>query len=226
MNADGAINVTDIVSVVNYILGGGTALNSGAEEAIITIAGNQVSVRGVDDKAISGIQLTLSHSIDFEYDFVAVNNAQFEYAYEIEDDDEYTTELFVVKRDLNVIFTATKGEFEIVDSPKNVVVNEKGVEIEFRTSYEVVDFQLKAAYPNPFNPTTNLQLVLPEAGYVSIKIYNLVGQEVATLAEGMMEANSGGYTFQWNASNMASGVYLVRAEGAGQVATQKLMLLK
>jgi hypothetical protein len=60
MNGDGAINVTDIVSVVNYILGGGTALNSGAEEAIITIAGNQVSVRGVDDKAISGIQLTKS----------------------------------------------------------------------------------------------------------------------------------------------------------------------
>ena len=225
MNGDGAINVTDIVSVVNYILGGGTALNSGAEEAIITIADNQVSVRGVDDKAISGIQLTLSHSNDFEYELVTVNAAELEFAGIIEIDD-YTTELFVAKRDLNVIFTTTKGEFEIVDSPKNVVVNEKGVEIEFRTSYEVVDFQLKAAYPNPFNPTTNLQLVLPEAGYVSVKIYNLVGQEVATLADGMMEANSGGYTFQWNASNMASGVYLVRAEGAGQVATQKLMLLK
>ena len=81
-------------------------------------------------------------------------------------------------------------------------------------------------YPTPFNPTTNLQLVLPETGYVSVKIYNLVGQEVATLAEGIMESNSIGYTLQWNASNMASGVYLIRAEVAGQVSTQKLMLLK
>ena len=69
-------------------------------------------------------------------------------------------------------------------------------------------------------------MVLPEAGYVSIKIYNLVGQEVATLANGYMQANTAGHKFQWNASNMASGVYLVRAEGAGSVTTQKLMLLK
>ena len=91
---------------------------------------------------------------------------------------------------------------------------------------EIVDFSLKAAYPNPFNPSTTLELVLPEAGYVSIKVYNLVGQEVATLADGMMEANPSGHVFQWNASGMASGVYLVRAEGAGQISTQKLMLVK
>ena len=91
---------------------------------------------------------------------------------------------------------------------------------------EIVDFSLKAAYPNPFNPSTTLELVLPEAGYVSLKVYNLVGQEVATLADGMMEANTAGHVFQWNASGMASGVYLVRAENAGNISSQKLMLLK
>ena len=68
-------------------------------------------------------------------------------------------------------------------------------------------------------------MVVPEAGYVSVKVYNLMGQEVATLVEGMMQQTSG-YTMTWNASNMASGVYIVRAEGAGSVATQKLMLIK
>ena len=90
---------------------------------------------------------------------------------------------------------------------------------------QVEGIELTAAYPNPFNPSTSLDLVIPEAGFVSVKVYNLVGQEVATLAEGMMQATSG-YTLTWNANNMPSGVYLVRAEGAGSVATQKLMLLK
>ena len=69
-----------------------------------------------------------------------------------------------------------------------------------------------------------MTLALPEAGYVSVKIYNIVGQEIATLAQGTMEANT--YTFSWDGSNVSSGVYIVRAEGAGQVATQKLMLVK
>ena len=91
--------------------------------------------------------------------------------------------------------------------------------------FEVASFELKAAYPNPFNPITSLDLVVPEAGFVSVKVYNLMGQEVATLVEGMMQPTNG-YTMTWNASNVSSGVYLVRAEGAGSVATQKLMLLK
>ena len=74
------------------------------------------------------------------------------------------------------------------------------------------------------NNMTTVVLSIPEASYVSVKVYNLVGQEVATLANGMMEANT--YTLTWDASSMSSGVYLVRAEGAGQIATQKLMLLK
>ena len=87
-------------------------------------------------------------------------------------------------------------------------------------------YEVKAAYPNPFNPTTTLNVVLPEAGYVSVKIYNLVGQEVATLANGFMPANQTGHQFIWNATNMSSGVYLAKVEGLGQIQTQKLMLLK
>ena len=68
--------------------------------------------------------------------------------------------------------------------------------------------------------------VVPADGYVSVKIYNLIGQEVATLQDGYMDQNFNGYKLNWNASNLASGVYLVRAESAGTVSLNKLMLLK
>ena len=57
-----------------------------------------------------------------------------------------------------------------------------------------------------------------------MKVYNLVGQVVGVLAEGMMEANS--YTFSWNAADMASGVYLIRAESGSSVDIQKVLLVK
>ena len=59
---------------------------------------------------------------------------------------------------------------------------------------------------------------------VSVNVYNLTGQLITVLVNGYMQADS--YLFTWNADNAPSGMYLVRAEYAGQVSTQKLMLLK
>jgi len=59
---------------------------------------------------------------------------------------------------------------------------------------------------------------------VTVQVYNLMGQVVATLANGYMDAST--YTLTWDASNAASGMYLVKAEAAGNVTTQKLMLMK
>jgi hypothetical protein len=86
------------------------------------------------------------------------------------------------------------------------------------------EFSLRGAYPNPFNPTTSLTLDIAEAGQVSVQVYNLIGQVVATLASGYMDADT--YTLTWDASNMSSGMYFVKAETAGKVTTQKLMLMK
>ena len=57
-----------------------------------------------------------------------------------------------------------------------------------------------------------------------MQVYNLIGQVVATLASGYMDADT--YTLTWDASNMSSGMYFVKAETAGNVTTQKLMLMK
>jgi len=62
------------------------------------------------------------------------------------------------------------------------------------------------------------------AGEMTVEVYNLLGQVVATLASGYMEANT--YTLTWDASNASSGVYFVQADAESFVTTQKLMLVK
>ena len=85
-------------------------------------------------------------------------------------------------------------------------------------------FRLSDAYPNPFNPVTTMTLTMPMAGDMKVEVYNLLGQVVATLASGYMEART--YTLTWDASEASSGVYFVQAEAEGFVTTQKLMLVK
>jgi flagellar hook assembly protein FlgD len=85
-------------------------------------------------------------------------------------------------------------------------------------------FTLGNAYPNPFNPSTSISLDISDAGNVNVAVYNLMGQVVSTLTDGYM--NAGIYTLTWDASDQVSGMYLVRAETAEQMSTQKLLLIK
>jgi flagellar hook assembly protein FlgD len=83
---------------------------------------------------------------------------------------------------------------------------------------------LSEAYPNPFNPSTSINLSIPEAGHVSVMVYNVMGQLVSTLADGQMDASD--YSFTWDASAISSGVYLITATTANHTSTQKGMFLK
>ena len=107
-----------------------------------------------------------------------------------------------------------------------LVVNEDSLIIDTDLVLDFDPVELELAGPNPFNPTTALNVVVAKAGNVSVNVYNVLGQQVATLLNDYLEINTSGYTLNWNASNLPSGVYLVRAETPGSVSTQKLMLLK
>jgi hypothetical protein len=85
-------------------------------------------------------------------------------------------------------------------------------------------FALEQNYPNPFNPATKIQYSLANAAQVSLKVYNLLGQDVATLVNGRQEAGS--YTVSFNALNFSSGVYLYRLSAGSFVSMKKLVLLK
>ncbi|MFI5253757.1 MAG: T9SS type A sorting domain-containing protein [Bacteroidota bacterium] len=85
-------------------------------------------------------------------------------------------------------------------------------------------FMLQQNYPNPFNPVTQIHFSVPSAGYVSLKIYDLLGKEIATLVTQTLHVGS--YTTDWNSANMASGVYLYRLQAGEYTATKKLVLMK
>ena len=69
-----------------------------------------------------------------------------------------------------------------------------------------------------------MTLAMPVSGEITVEVYNVIGQVVATLASGYMDAST--YTLTWDASNASSGVYFVQADAAGFTKTQKLMLIK
>jgi len=86
------------------------------------------------------------------------------------------------------------------------------------------EYSLSQNYPNPFNPTTNIEFSLPKSGNVSLKVYNVLGQEVAKIFEGFK--NAGSYKVDFNASKLASGVYLYKMESGSFSVSKKLILMK
>ncbi len=80
-------------------------------------------------------------------------------------------------------------------------------------------------YPNPFNPSTLIDFAVPISGHASVKVYNVLGQEVATLFEGNAEAGRI-YIARFDASRLSSGMYFYALRSAGKVETKRMLLLK
>jgi len=85
-------------------------------------------------------------------------------------------------------------------------------------------FDLAQNYPNPFNPSTSIDYSLPRAGYISLKVYNVIGQEAATLYEGFQSA--GNHRVEFQASNKPSGIYFYRLTHQDGSVTKKMLLVK
>lgn len=105
---------------------------------------------------------------------------------------------------------------------KTILLNATGVK-------EIPDavpqtYQLAQNYPNPFNPATNIRYSIPEKSMVTLKVYDVLGREVATLVNGVQEAGS--YVADFNASNLANGTYLYTLTAGNFTQTNKMMLLK
>jgi hypothetical protein len=90
--------------------------------------------------------------------------------------------------------------------------------------YVIERFELQQNYPNPFNPITTIQFQIPNSEFVTLKICNILGEEVATLLNDKLKA--GNYTYQFDGSQLASGIYLYWIEAGEFQQVRKMILLR
>jgi hypothetical protein len=211
LNGDGFYNVLDIVTLANCIL----AQNCGgrvddAASAELMKKDNTLSIEA--DGFIGGVQMTLSHSESFKIELTD----RALYANSITEGTE--TRLIIVTPETDHLFSYS-GDFDI---EAVIVANSQD---EVAVSLPVaMEYSLSQAYPNPFNPITSMSLTMPVSGEISVQVYNLMGQSIATLATGYHDA--GTYNLTWDATDVSSGMYFVKAQAEGFTHTQKLMLVK
>ena len=206
MNDDGNTDVLDVVSMVTIILEG--RISSSATEASLNINNGVVSLDA--NGFVAAVQMTLSHGAGFD---IELTNKAMVADYRTNGN---STTLIIVAPESDELFTAS-GDFNVEEI---IVANEDSqLTVEMPT-----ELTLSQAYPNPFNPSTSLSVYVPADGIVSLNVYNVMGQKVAILHSGNMTA--GTHSVTWNASNMTSGMYFVRAESSNSVAVQKVMLMK
>jgi hypothetical protein len=89
---------------------------------------------------------------------------------------------------------------------------------------EINDYSLSNNFPNPFNPTTNIRFQIADFGFVSLKVYDVLGNEITTLVN--EEKPVGSYEVEFNASNLPSGVYFYRLQAGSFNQIKKMILLK
>ncbi len=110
-------------------------------------------------------------------------------------------------------------------TPEPYIIND----VEKTDDITITDFHLAQNYPNPFNPTTNIEFQIVDLGFVSLKVYDLLGSEVKTLVN--EELSNGSYKVDWNGDNefgekISSGIYFYRIEAEGYVNSRKMILIK
>ena len=86
------------------------------------------------------------------------------------------------------------------------------------------DFELKQNYPNPFNPSTRINFAISNASFVNLKVYDVIGNEIATLVS--EEKQAGNYEIDFNATGLPGGIYFYQIKSGSFIETRKMTLLK
>ncbi|MBK7629456.1 MAG: T9SS type A sorting domain-containing protein [Ignavibacteriales bacterium] len=97
-------------------------------------------------------------------------------------------------------------------------------DIDDNSSSLPTEFKLSQNYPNPFNPSTKISWESPVSGHQSLKVYDVLGNEVATLVNEYNPA--GNYEVEFNANSLSSGIYFYRLQAGSFIQTKKMILIK
>jgi len=131
--------------------------------------------------------------------------------------DQYT----IIRAPIHVNIAGNEGVTIYID---NLTITEKPSAIAPKTTPE--KFALRQNYPNPFNPTTNINFTLPEPGNVTLKVYNMLGQEVATLINNEHRGANATHSILFDGSKLSSGVYFYTLTYGDKTVSKKMVLMK
>ena len=125
--------------------------------------------------------------------------------------------------------TAYFDDFSITQMERAIVVPPAAIDDENGLALQPTEYRLAQNYPNPFNPETNILFSLPRTGFVRLDVYNILGQKVATLIDGIYE--SGTHNVNWMAVNdygqpVSSGIYFYTLITRDTRITKKMLLLR
>lgn len=118
----------------------------------------------------------------------------------------------------------TDGSDESNSDPRSADIQRGTVTSNENTDAQPSSFELNQNYPNPFNPTTNITFSLANASQATLTVYNMLGQEVAVIANRKFSA--GQHTVEFNASELSSGIYIYRLNAGEQMQTRQMTLIK
>jgi hypothetical protein len=144
---------------------------------------------------------------------------------------EQTIPVLKAGAEVEVMFTFSVGRMAPVNKKETLsfTVHAEGSDEQWVKQIRIVvdaprQYALSQNYPNPFNPTTEISFQIPEAVQTSLKIYDVLGRDVATLVDDVKQP--GEYTVQWDALNVPSGLYFCRLRAGSFSETKKMLLVK
>ena len=120
---------------------------------------------------------------------------------------------------LQAQYLGGNGRGDVSVSLTNINISVKEITAEIPTKYD-----LAQNYPNPFNPTTNVRFSMCNVQFVTLKIFDMLGREVATLVN--EELAPGSYSVDWNASQFSSGIYFYTLTAGDYKETKRMTLIK
>ena len=216
LNSDGSIDITDVVALINIILGNGNGIGKMTGLSESSYEQGDGYIRVVADASIAGFHLQSSSSYqvirtnldenwiikDMDGDIVIVNIADQNSLSEIMI--EYSGNMSVDRIDVVGWDAISISSTPINNIPASVALGK--------------------AYPNPFNPLTEINLTILEDSDISLKVININGRLAHTLSNGFFA--KGTYSFSWDASEFPSGIYMIKLESGRLRQTQKITLVK
>jgi len=231
-SGDGIVNILDVVGMVNLILGIGleSNLNPPATEVIVHTGDNLYLEANGNVQAVHFI-LSSDEELVIEWADELFHPASY---YNSETNE---TSLIAIATDFNLTEIANiQGNYTVKEAsvvslndetkePMILGADRVGIDASVTNENALPNgYRVSNAYPNPFNPTTSFKIDLDKESFVSIKAYNILGQLTAEIFTG----NMNGYDnlVNWDASNIASGIYFMKIQVDNHLESQKVLLVK